>query len=178
MKVIITESQLDLILENKNIPMKEIMRGYIDAALWTEEERLKEEMESIYDYYDEDDYSNEKDSESAKELNKLIKLTAEMNNKPFSHFENEDIDEDSIINAYTDIKKFMTLLPEEVLDEALNKMGPDSFGYDIWLTRNGYGSGFWDNAYSEETEKSLMDAIKVLREVNLMIGDDMKLYFE
>jgi hypothetical protein len=178
MKVIITESQLDLILENKNIPMKEIMRGYIDAALWTEEERLRDEVESIYDYYDEDDYSEDTDSESKKELNKLIKLTAEMNNKPFSHFEKDDIDEDSIINVYTDIKKFISLVPEDALNEALNKMGPESFGHDIWLTRNHHGSGFWDNGFSKDTEESLMDAIKVLRGVNLVIGDDMKLYFE
>ena len=52
----------------------------------------------------------------------------------------------------------------------------DIFGHDFWLTRNGHGSGFWDKGYTNgETLTSLCEGYK---EVNLIIGDDGKIYGE
>lgn len=154
------------------IPIKQIMSGYIEAALWTEEERLTEEAESMYSGYD-----DEEDEEET-ELDRLIKITSEFNRKSFSSFEKDHIDTNSIINAYDDIKLFLSKIPKEILQVAFEEQSPESFGHDIWLTRNHHGAGFWDGDYSEEVEEVLMKAIKVLKEVNLVLGDDMMLYFE
>jgi hypothetical protein len=184
MKIRILESHYNKLFEslNPSIPIKEIMRGYIEAALWTEEERLQEEANGSYDGYDsdeEDGYSDdEDDDDSTRELNKLIKITAEFNRKPFGVFEQNDIDQNSIIRTYEDVKKFLSNIPSEILEQALEEQGAVQFGHDIWFTRNHHGVGFWDGDYSSEVEEILMNAIKVLKEVNLVLGDDMKLYFE
>jgi len=184
MKIRILESHYNKLFEslNPSIPIKEIMRGYIEAALWTEEERLQEEANGSYDGYDsdeEDGYSDdEDDDDSTRELNKLIKITAEFNRKPFGVFEQNDIDQNSIIRTYEDVKKFLSNISSEILEQALEEQGAVQFGHDIWFTRNHHGVGFWDGDYSSEVEEILMNAIKILKEVNLVLGDDMKLYFE
>ncbi len=162
--------------------MKEIMSGYIEAALWTEEERLQEEANSSYEGYDsdeEDGYSDdEDDDDGTRELNRLIKITSEFNRKKYESFEKENIDIDSIIKAYNDIKLFISKIPEEFINDLFEDQSPSQFGNDIWFTRNHHGAGFWDGDYSSELEPVLMEAIKVLKEVSLVLGDDMKLYFE
>jgi hypothetical protein len=167
MKIIITESQYKLLLETKITQeeedyLKEVVRGYIDAALWTEEERLKDEM----GYDDEDD-----DDEEMSEIDMIIKS---YNKKDFSDFEKEDINIDSLLKTYDEIKKFTRLLNQSTL----NEVEPFELGMDFWLTRNHHGSGFWDKSYSEEAEEDLMSAVKNFKEKNLIIGDDMMLYFE
>jgi hypothetical protein len=164
MKIIITESQYKLLLESKITQeekdyLKEVVRGYVETALWTEEERLEDEMG-----YDEDD-------DEMSEIDAIIKS---YNKKDFSNFEKEDIDADSLLDTYSDIKEFTNLLSDSTLDE----VEPFDLGMDFWLTRNGHGSGFWDRGYSEETEEDLMSAVKNFKEKNLVIGDDLMLHFE
>jgi hypothetical protein len=165
MKIIITESQYKLLLESKITQeekdyLKEVVRGYVETALWTEEERLEDEMG-----YDEDD------DDEMSEIDAIIKS---YNKKDFSNFEKEDIDADSLLDTYSDIKEFTNLLSDSTLDE----VEPFDLGMDFWLTRNGHGSGFWDRGYSEETEEDLMSAVKNFKEKNLVIGDDLMLHFE
>jgi hypothetical protein len=167
MKIIITESQYKLLLESKITQeekdyLKEVVRGYVETALWTEEERLEDEMG-----YDEDD----EDDDEMSEIDAIIKS---YNKKDFSNFEKEDIDADSLLDTYSDIKEFTNLLSDSTLDE----VEPFDLGMDFWLTRNGHGSGFWDRGYSEETEEDLMSAVKNFKEKNLVIGDDLMLHFE
>jgi hypothetical protein len=52
-------------------------------------------------------------------------------------------------------------------------------GYDLWLNRNGHGSGFWshDNV-AEVVSDYLSRAAKALGEVDLYLGDDGLLYQE
>jgi hypothetical protein len=164
MKIIITESQYKLLLESKITQeekdyLKEVVRGYVETALWTEEERLEDEMG-----YDEDD-------DEMSEIDAIIKS---YNKKDFSNFEKEDIDADSLLDTYSDIKEFTNLLSDSTLDE----VEPFDLGMDFWLTRNGHGSGFWDRGYSEETEEDLMSVVKNFKEKNLVIGDDLMLHFE
>ena len=49
-------------------------------------------------------------------------------------------------------------------------------GYDFWLTRNGHGAGFWDGDWDEEVGKRLTTASDKFGCVNLIIGDDGKIY--
>jgi hypothetical protein len=149
-----------------------ILQGYLEAAIWTEEERLKEDYDSEYGY-NEDEY-NEDDEEDS-ELDKLVKIQTNFNSKPFEEFIIEDLEANSKIQAYVDIKNFIRLAGKEATEEAIKEGGLFRFGMDIWLTRNGHGSGFFDHSY--DFEKELMDAGQILKSVDLYLTDDLTLAF-
>lgn len=52
-------------------------------------------------------------------------------------------------------------------------------GHDLWLTRNGHGSGFWarPELYGEAQSNLLTAAAQRLKTRSLYQGDDGKLYF-
>ena len=47
----------------------------------------------------------------------------------------------------------------------------EMIGHDFWLTRNGYGAGFWDRGLGDIGDK-LTTACKAFPEVDLYVGDD------
>jgi hypothetical protein len=150
--------------------LKQILKGYLDAALWTEEERLNDEQGEYY-YVEDDDESDE-----SSELEKLIKLTNNFKQKSIESFSKDDIEPNSLIKAYLDIKNFINTAGYFV-EEAVEEHGYEQLGHDIWLTRNRHGAGFFDRGYDDETEKALMDAAHKLKEVDLFINDNLKLSF-
>ena len=151
--------------------LNSILKGYIDAALWTEEEILKNQLPEID--FNEDDEDDEKD-----EIEKIIQLHDSLNRKSIDNFTREDIDNDSLIDAYADIKKFIQLAGKKPVEYAIGEIGLERLGHDIWLTRNGHGSGFFDHSFDEDFERPLMDAGRKLGIKTLYVGDDMKLYFD
>jgi hypothetical protein len=161
---------LDLTQEDLN----EILKGYIEAAFWTEEERLREDYEESS--YDEDEYNEDEEDEDESEIDKLIRLKNQFERLPFDSFISQDLDEDSKIDSYLDIKKFINLAGKEAVEEAIEDQGLFRLGMDIWLTRNGHGSGFFDHSYDDDNEKKLMDAARSLKEKYLYIGDDNKIH--
>jgi hypothetical protein len=52
----------------------------------------------------------------------------------------------------------------------------DRHAHDLWLTRNGHGTGFWDREYGEVGDR-LTDAAHACGECYLYVGDDGLLYF-
>lgn len=64
---------------------------------------------------------------------------------------------------------------EELLVES--ELSDELIGYDLWLTRNGHGAGFWDRNLGEIGDK-LTKACEELGEANLYKGDDGKLYIQ
>ena len=51
-------------------------------------------------------------------------------------------------------------------------------GHDLWLTRNGHGSGFWDGDWQENDGEILTELTgNMFKEVDLYVGDDGKIYF-
>ena len=149
--------------------INEILKGYIDCALWTEEERLKQENET----YSEDE---DEDYNDMSEIDKIVNVQLKLDSKSFDNFTSEDIDVNSKIEAYNDIKKFIQSSGDNAIEEAISENGLDRLGMDIWLTRNRHGAGFFDRGYKNQTilEKSALD----LGEKYLVIGDDGLLYFE
>lgn len=144
--------------------INEILKGYIECALWTEEENLKDEATSdIEDYDDMDD------------VEKIIQLKGKLDKKTFTAFVSEDIDLDSKIEAYNDIKTFIKTAGDNAVQEAINENGLFKLGMDIWFTRNGHGAGFFDHNY--ENEDILINAGKNLKPIDIYIGDDGKLHF-
>lgn len=53
---------------------------------------------------------------------------------------------------------------------------PSRHGRNFWLTRNGHGSGFWDEDYGEVGER-LSAKAHAYGETDVYKGDDGKLYF-
>ena len=49
-------------------------------------------------------------------------------------------------------------------------------GHDFWLTRNGHGSGFWDNDWPEPAASALDAASKAAGTCDLYVGDDGMVY--
>ncbi len=126
----------------------EILKGYLESALWTEEERLEDEYKEMFDYSEDIDLS-------------YITL--------------DDLDDNSKIQGYIDIKNFIINSGEDAIREAIDVNGLFKLGMDIWLTRNRHGAGFFDHNY--EHEKELINSAHNLKEVDLYFGDDMKLNF-
>jgi hypothetical protein len=110
-------------------------------------------------------------------LERLIKISTNLNKKSFESFTKEDIEPNSLIKAYTDIKKFLDLAGESVI-EAIEENGLEQLGHDIWLTRNGHGAGFFDRSYGDDNEKRLTQAAKALKEVTIYINDNLRLSFD
>lgn len=149
--------------------INEILSGYIQAALFTEEERLNDDRKEMeYNPYDKDDAEDD--------FERLLQITNNFKHKPFLAFSREDIEPNSLITAYNDIKKFLNLAGDSV-DEAIDDNGTERLGIDIWYTRNGHGAGFFDHSYDEDNEKKLISAGNALGSVNLFINKNLKLSF-
>ena len=165
-KQVVNEAYVDNDGNLKDLPqsdINEILKGYIECALWTEQERL------------EDDVTMDIDDEDMDEVEKLIQLKGKFDKKSFTSFVSEDIDIDSRIDAYNDIKTFIKNAGDKAIQEAIDENGLFKLGMDIWFTRNGHGAGFFDHNY--ENEDLLINAGKTLKSKDLYVGDDGKLRF-
>ena len=132
----------------------EILKGYLEAAIWTEEENLLNHNSEEDDVFADDEDNS--DTETKK-------------------FTIDDLEDNSKIQAYMDIKKFMKNAGKDAIDEAIEENGLFRLGMDIWLTRNHHGSGFFDHGYYHEEE--LTKSAQSLKGVDLYLGDDMQVYF-
>jgi len=127
--------------------IKKIMDNYLECAIWTEEERLKEENTEGYEG----------------EIKNIIP-DADLNIHNFS--------DNSKIKAYEDIKLFL-----KYAGNAVDGIDEEQLGHDIWLSRNGHGAGFFDRGYDDKIEKILMDSAHKIGSADIYLGDDGLLYF-
>ena len=123
------------------------MDNYLECAIWTEEERLKEENTEGYEG----------------EIKNIIP-DADLNIHNFS--------DNSKIKAYEDIKLFL-----KYAGNAVDGIDEEQLGHDIWLSRNGHGAGFFDRGYDDKIEKILMDSAHKIGSADIYLGDDGLLYF-
>ncbi len=84
----------------------------------------------------------------------------------------EDISNNSKIDAYKDVKKFMSQA-----GDLLNDIDPEQVGHDLWLTRNGHGAGFWDRGLGDVGDK-LTAIAKGMGSKSVYVGDDGKIYID
>lgn len=83
-----------------------------------------------------------------------------------------DISNDSKIDAYIDIKKFI-----DQAGSLLDGMDPSDIGHDLWLNRNGHGAGFWDRDLGEDGDK-LSDIAISMGEKHVFWDDEGKVVIE
>lgn len=125
-------------------------RAYIDCALWTEEDRLKEDADRH-----EDDY------EPASRWDVNIHAFAS----------------EALESIKADCEAFQTTYAT-LLDKAKEWSGDyenAQAGHDYWLTRNRHGAGFWDRGLGPVGEE-LRYASHAEGSSDLYFGDDGKIY--
>jgi len=150
-----------------------ILRGYLIAALWTEEERLNDELRG-----DDDSqvFDTDEDDVDIDDLQRLMNVSNHIRNKNLESFTREDMEVNSVIKAYTDIRNFIEYAGDAI-HNAIDEQGCDQVGHDLWLTRNHHGAGFWDRGYDGNIGDILTSAAHRLGEVDLFINDNMRLSF-
>ena len=119
--------------EKKSKNIQKIIDSYLECALWTNEEELKEQ-----------------DSDTDLNIN--------------------NFEEDSLIKTYLDIKKFL-----KIVGFAIDDIDESDIGHDLWLTRNGHGSGFWDRGYDNDISDILTNAAKSLGSAYLFLNEQGKI---
>lgn len=87
----------------------------------------------------------------------------------------DDIDQASVDKAITEVNDFVKGNEKDLVD-AQNFITEAQLGHDFWLTREGHGSGFWDEGMGELGDR-LTKAAKIYGEGNIYVGDDGKLHF-
>jgi len=99
------------------------------------------------------------------------------NDDPFdSNYSLDDISSQTQSQALRDCTQFLMGNPNSLNDT------PESYtieqaGHDFWLTRNGHGAGFWDRGL-EDAGESLTQACEDYNGLDVVLGDDGKIYFE
>ena len=86
----------------------------------------------------------------------------------------EDINENSLIEASEDVRKF-----KELAGNILDGMDKDTLknvGMDFWYSRNGHGTGFWDYAttkrYPEDVANKLEEIAKTFPSKSVFVEGD------
>ena len=125
--------------------MSNILDDFLTTALW-----------STVDCSDESDCPRMLDENySVEMISDEFKVMAEkMCNEFIEKALPLDIEDNSLIKAYTDIKEFIKKVGEETIESAITEdnVEPDTIGHDLWLTIHHHGAGFWDGDYKKGDE--------------------------
>lgn len=134
-----------------------MVTGYLTAAVWTEQERLKEE----------DGPPEDLEDETLREI--LAGREFDPGDAPLY------FDEDSQLDAFEDISKFVSRSGIDLSDMEVAVQA----GVDLWLTRNRHGSGFWDKpeVYGYDEAESYAEIARGMGSKHVYINDDGKLSF-
>lgn len=87
-------------------------------------------------------------------------------------YEIHNIAPESAEKARADVAVFLC---KNVADLLASGLDEGEIGHNLWLTRNGHGTGFWDMDLGA-TGDTLSDACRALPEVCLYVGDDGRLH--
>lgn len=146
--------------------LDDFTQAYIEAAFFTEEERLTEEM----------------GEERPAVLINAGTLESRFYKDSVPSF--EMLAPETLAAMIADCAKFQTD-NDLTIRQALHKgqgtirlMDNDHAraGADFWFTRNGHGCGFWDGDWPEPYATELDNAAKTFGEVYLHVGDDGLIY--
>lgn len=125
-----------------------------------------EELQDDFEEYVEIDYHN---IDIILESYFSCALELESDEEEFEDKTTYDITDESRKQAKEQIEWFVN-----TAGSALNDIQDDSIGYDLWLTRNGHGAGFWDRGYDEDVTSILMFLCENLGESYIEIDNNDK----
>lgn len=92
-----------------------------------------------------------------------------------ANFGLSDLSDGAKEKAIADIKMFLQLCEEEGVNP-FSMLDSEQVGHDIWLTRNGHGTGFWDRGLGEYGRK-LSHIAKSLGSCDIYTGNKGELFF-
>lgn len=145
--------------------LDDFTKGYIEAAFFTEEERLTEEL-------------------GAEMPGVLLNLTTgESRFAGPSVPSFEMLAPKALAEMIADCQEFQKINAEllgKAYGAALGRYDATQAGHDFWLTRNGHGAGFWDRGLGHIGE-ALSEACgwrTQFPERSLIVGEDGKIYCE
>lgn len=88
-----------------------------------------------------------------------------------------DFSDESVEQARKDISAFMEQAKQTW--PMIEEIDPERVGHDLWLTRNGHGSGFWDGREFYGTHgDTLSEIARMLKPLAVVEAGSGKLYFE
>lgn len=91
-------------------------------------------------------------------------------------FDDSDFSEEDRAKAQREVEAFLS-----EAGEISDWWSDTQIGHDLWLTRNGYGSGFWDRHLEGADKKEgnrLAGIAKKMGEAYVVLGDDGRIYYE
>ena len=95
-------------------------------------------------------------------------------NNPCDHISISEIPEDIFLQARKEVFTFLTL----ALDSDIDQLTLSQVGHDLFLTRNGHGSGFWDREdLDEQSAFNLSELAHNFKEATIF-NDLGELYYE
>ncbi len=135
----------------KRAAFNKILNGYIEAALWSSTDNADESGgEPLDKNYSPSDVAASSVRSMKKDIVKFLRGNAK------------------VIDKYTHHRKYK------------NEDGTiwEHLGHDLWLDRNGHGTGFWDRDYDghDEIGEALHEGAKILGSSDMYVGDDGKIY--
>lgn len=133
----------------RKFTLDDFTEHYLIAALWTEEERLKEESGDDNRHFELIDFHPDAIARAVKECTDFQTAWPEL-----------------LAAAY----ELYPPHPDAPTPQC-------SAGHDFWLTRNGHGVGFWDRGFGRALGEELTDACRAVKEIHLELGDDNSLHF-
>jgi hypothetical protein len=92
------------------------------------------------------------------------------------NFSGADITDDATATMRTEVDAFLAGLPAHSRDGLELVMADEEVGHNLWLTRNGHGTGFWDRGLGTLGD-DLANAAHALGECHLYVGDDQSLHY-
>jgi len=96
------------------------------------------------------------------------------------NYDVEDFAPEALERAIADCVAFQMANAGDLAQYNDPRWSPDELGgHDLWLTRNGYGCGFWDrdNLPADAAER-LTDAAEALGECWVTVSDDGLIYLD
>ena len=107
-------------------------------------------------------------------IDAIFFLDAGPDNPEFEGLGFGDLAPETLTKIVTDCASF-EMLHSRLLEQAGT---PEQNGHDFWMTRNGYGTGFWDRGYPREIGCALTVAAGPYCVLRLVKGDNDFLYLE
>lgn len=83
-----------------------------------------------------------------------------------------DLAPEALASIREDVEGFLNGQADDLV---ASRLEAGQIGHDLWLTRNGHGTGFWDRGLGVVGNR-LADAARVYGGSDLYVGDDGKLY--
>jgi hypothetical protein len=96
-----------------------------------------------------------------------------------ANYDRRDIHPDTIAKMRADVERFVTENTADLLRWDGPTTAAEQAGYDFWLTRNGYGCGFWECEWTDlptNPGDRLDKACEAFGETDLYVGDDGMLH--